>query len=236
MRARAAEPGGRHARQPPASFCNPSGYSLRPSDPIDARVLALFALKLQPRRAARTTHDHAELDALVVRRRQLVELRTAETNRAQQTDSKTARKSIEKVLKTLEKQIVQIEAAIAKLIESNDDWSRKAQIASSVPGVGPATASTLVADLPELGQLNRAKVPTLVGVAPLNRDSGTSQGKRPIRGGRDSVRAVLYMATLAATRCNPSSAKCTNASPAKENRPRSPSSPACASGSPSSTP
>lgn len=173
------------------------------TDPIDARVLALFALKLQPRRAARTTHEHAELDALVVRRRQLVELRTAEANRARQTDSKTARKSIDKVLKTLEKQIVQIEAAIAKLIESNDDWNRKAQIASSVPGIGPATASTLVADLPELGQLNRAKVSTLVGVAPLNRDSGTSQGKRPIRGGRASVRSVLYMATLAATRCNP---------------------------------
>jgi transposase len=173
------------------------------TDPIDARVLALFALKIQPRRTARTTHEHAELDALVVRRRQLVELRTAETNRLQQTESKIARKSIEQVRKTLDKQITAIEAAIAKLIEANDDWSRKAEIVSSTPGIGSTTASTIVADLPELGQLNRQKIATLVGVAPLNNDSGTFYGKRPIRGGRASVRSALYMATLTATRFNP---------------------------------
>lgn len=173
------------------------------TDPIDARVLALFALKLQPRRSPRTTHQHAELDALVVRRRQLIDLRSAESNRIQQTDSKFARKSIEKVLKILQKQVSQTEAAIAKLIESNDDWSRKSDIVSSAPGIGPATASTLIADLPELGQLNREKIATLVGIAPLNKDSGTLKGKRPIRGGRASVRSVLYMATLSATRFNP---------------------------------
>jgi transposase len=173
------------------------------TDPIDARVLALFALKIQPRLAARTTHEHAELDALVVRRRQLVDLRTAETNRAQQTASKVARKSIDQVLKTLQKQIAEIEAAIARLIESNDDWSRKAEVVSSVPGIGPTTAATLIADLPEMGQLNREKIARLAGVAPINKDSGTLQGKRPIRGGRASLRSVLYMATLAATRWNP---------------------------------
>ena len=173
------------------------------TDPIDARVLALFALKIQPRLAARVTHQHAELDALVVRRRQLVELRVAESNRLQQTPSKIARKSIEQVIRLLNKEILGIEAEIAKLIESNDDWSRKAEIVSSTPGIGATTAATIIADLPEMGQLNRAKIATLVGVAPLNRDSGTLKGKRPIRGGRASLRSALYMATLAATRWNP---------------------------------
>jgi transposase len=173
------------------------------TDPIDARVLALFAVRIQPRRAAPITHEHAELDALVARRRQLIELRTAETNRRHQTRSKTASKSIDKVLKTLKKEIAEIEAAITRLIDSNDDWSRKAEIVDSAPGIAAATAATLVAELPELGQLNRAKIATLVGVAPLNRDSGAKQGKRPIRGGRASVRTALYMATFAATRWNP---------------------------------
>lgn len=173
------------------------------TDPIDARVLALFALKIQPRLAARVTHQHAELDALVVRRRQLVELRVAESNRLQQTPSKVARKSITQVIRLLEKQVTEIEAEIAKLIQSNDDWSRKAEIVSSTPGIGDTTAATIIADLPEMGQLNRAKIATLVGVAPQNRDSGTLKGKRPIRGGRASLRSALYMATLAATRWNP---------------------------------
>lgn len=184
------------------SYADAEGFVAK-TDPIDARVLALFALRIQPRRAAQTSHQHAELDALVVRRRQLVELRTAELNRSQQTESKTARKSIDKVLNLLGKQIVAIEAAIARLIESDDDWTRKAEIVSSAPGVGPVTASVLIADLPELGQLNREKIAALVGVAPINNDSGATRGKRPVRGGRDSVRSVLCMATLAATRCNP---------------------------------
>lgn len=173
------------------------------TDRIDARSLALFARKIQPRRAAMISHQHAELDALVARRRQLIELRTAETNRLGQTRSKAASKSINKVLKTLKKEIDEIEAAIAELIESNDDWSRKAEVVSSSPGIGPATASTLVAELPELGQLNRAEIAMLVGVAPLNKDSGTKQGRRSIRGGRASVRTALYMATFVATRWNP---------------------------------
>jgi transposase len=173
------------------------------TDPIDARVLALFALKIQPRRAARVTHQHAELDALVVRRRQLVGLRVAESNRLQQTPSKVALKSITQVVRLLDKEITGIEAEIAKLIQSDDDWSRKAEIVSSTPGIGATTAATIIADLPEMGQLNRAEIATLVGVAPLNRDSGTLKGRRPIRGGRASLRSVLYMATLAATRWNP---------------------------------
>ena len=121
----------------------------------------------------------------------------------QQTISKVARKSITQVIQTLSKQITAIEAEIAKLIESHDDWSRKAEIVSSTPGIGNTTAATLIADLPEMGQLNREKIATLVGVAPQNQDSGTLKGKRPIRGGRASLRSALYMATLAATRWNP---------------------------------
>lgn len=184
------------------SFADAEGIVAK-TDPLDARVLARFALKMQPRRAARTTHEHAELDALVVRRRQLVEIRVGECNRLQQTESKAVRKSIEKHLKNLDKQVREIEAAIAKLIESNDQWSRRAEIVSSPPGIAGNTAAVVIADLPELGQLNREQISNLVGVAPLNRDSGTIQGKRPIRGGRASVRTALYMATLAATRCNP---------------------------------
>jgi transposase len=184
------------------SFADAEGIAAK-TDPIDARLLALFARRMQPRLAARITHQHTELDALVVRRRQLVELRTAETNRAQQTPSKRARTSIDMVIKTLQREIDAIEDDIARLIESDDDWSRKSQIVSSVPGIGATTAATLIADLPEMGELNREKIARLAGVAPLNRDSGTIQGKRPIRGGRASLRCVLYMATLAATRWNP---------------------------------
>lgn len=173
------------------------------SDPIDARVLALFAQKVQPRPSTPPTPNQAELDALVTRRRQLIDLRTAETNRSEQTTSRKARKSIKKVLDLLEFQIDEIEEAIAELIQSDDDWAKKAELLATTPGVAEATASTLVAELPELGQLNRAQIASLVGVAPYSKDSGKSQGQRACRGGRASVRTALYMATFAGIRWNP---------------------------------
>jgi transposase len=118
------------------------------------------------------------------------------------TQAKAARKSIQVVLKTLERQIRDIERAIEVLVEANDDWRHKAQLVQSVPGFGDVTATTLVADVPELGRLNRQQISALVGVAPINRDSGTLKGKRSIAGGRKSVRAALYMAALTAKRCN----------------------------------
>ena len=133
----------------------------------------------------------------------LVSPLTVESNRLEPIGSKPARKSIQADPKILERQINGIEAAIEKLVESDDDWRQKTELVQSVPGLGGVTATTLVADVPELGKLNRQQISSLVGLAPFNRDSGKHQGKRSIGGGRKSVRSVLYMAALAARRCNP---------------------------------
>lgn len=173
------------------------------TDRIDARVLALFAQRVQPSSQEKTPEKQAEIQQLVARRRQLIDLRTQECNRLEITAAKAARKSIQAVLKMLERQIRDIEQAIEALIASDDDWRQKAQLLESVPGLGGVTASTLVADVPELGKLNRQQVSALVGLAPYNNDSGPRKGKRSIRGGRKPVRTVLYMAALTAKRCNP---------------------------------
>jgi transposase len=173
------------------------------TDRLDARVLARFAEKVQPAPAEKMPEKQAEIQQLVARRRQLIDLRTVESNRLETTDSKPARKSIQAILKVLQRQIDTIEAAIENLVEADDDWRHKTQIVQSVPGLGGVTATTLVADVPELGKLNRQQISSLVGLAPFNRDSGKHKGKRCIGGGRKSVRSVLYMAALAARRCNP---------------------------------
>jgi len=173
------------------------------TDRIDARVLALFAQKVQPAPSKKTPEKQAEIQQLVARRRQLIDLRTQESNRLEITAAKTAKKSIQAVLKILERQINSIEAAIEALVQANEEWRQKAQLVQSVPGLGGVTATTLIADVPELGKLNRQQISALVGLAPFNRDSGQHQGKRSIGGGRKSVRSVLYMAALAAKRCNP---------------------------------
>jgi transposase len=173
------------------------------TDRIDARVLALFAQKVQPAPAQKTPEKQAEIQQFVARRRQLIDLRTMESNRLEIIRAKGVRKSIEAVLKLLDRQISEVEAAIEALVESDDDWRQKAQLVQSVPGLGGVTATTLVAEVPELGQLNRQQISSLIGLAPFNRDSGAHHGKRSIGGGRKSVRSVLYMAALAARRCNP---------------------------------
>lgn len=173
------------------------------TDRIDARVLALFAEKVQPTPVEKTPEKQAEIQQLVARRRQLIDLRTQESNRWDVTRAKAAKKSIQAVLNTLERQIHDIEAAIEALVEADDDWRHKAQLIQSVPGLGPVTATTVVADVPELGKLNRQQISALVGLAPYNNDSGPRKGKRSIAGGRKSVRCVLYMAAMAAKRYNP---------------------------------
>jgi transposase len=173
------------------------------TDRIDARVLALFAEKVQPAPLEKTPEKQVEIQQLVARRRQLIDLRTQESNRWDVTRAKAARKSIQAVLNTLEAQVRDIEKAIEALVESDDDWRQKAQLIESVPGLGTVTATTVVADVPELGKLNRQQISALVGLAPFNRDSGAMKGKRAIAGGRKSVRCVLYMAALAAKRFNP---------------------------------
>ena len=180
---------------------------LAKTDRLDAQVLAKFAQHVQPRMLREMPQQQQELADLVVRRRQLLDLRTMESNRAQQAvalgTSKAARKSLDKMLQTLDAQIKLIDAAIAKLIDSEDDWRDKSALLQSTPGLGKVTAATLLAELPELGALNRQQIAALVGVAPFNDDSGRHQGGRHIAGGRTSVRNVLYMATLSATTHNP---------------------------------
>jgi transposase len=175
---------------------------LAKTDRIDADTLALFAEKVQPRTTEKHPEKQAELEALVTRRRQLVGLRSRERNRQQQATAKAARRSIEKLLKVLDHEIAAFDKAIAQLIESHDDWRATSQLLQTAPGVGPTTSATLVAELPELGRLNRQEIAALAGLAPFNHDSGKFRGQRHLRGGRSALRSGLYMAALTAKRSN----------------------------------
>lgn len=184
---------------------------LAKTDPIDASVLMEFARLAEPRLAQKRSDNQAELDALITCRRQLTAARTEQANCRLSTRSASAQKSIDTVLKTLDKQIELLEQKIRKLIDSDDDFKHLDRLLRSVPGVGPVLSSTLLGELHELGSTDRRQIGALVGVAPFNRESGTFKGKRSIRGlrraqssrGRTQVRCVLYMATLAAIRFNP---------------------------------
>lgn len=176
---------------------------LAKTDRIDAAVIARFGQHVQPRPLAEVHEKQGELDQLVARRRQLVDLRTAEKNRQGTAHSKPVKRSLQQVIDTLNKEIKRIEKEILALVSSDDDWKGKAGILESVPGVGSVTAATLIAEFPELGQVNRCQAAALAGLAPFNRDSGKLKGKRAICGGRRTVRNVLYMAALTAKRCNP---------------------------------
>lgn len=176
---------------------------LSKTDPIDARVLARFAHQAAPRLAEKVAENRLELQALVVCRRQLCTTRTQQSNRLGATASKSARKSIQAVIHTLDKQIDKLETQIRTLIDSDDQFRQLDRQLRSVPGVGPTLAATLTAELPELGRTDASQIAALAGVAPFNRDSGKTTGKRSIRGGRTPLRCVLYMATLAAIASNP---------------------------------
>lgn len=176
---------------------------LAKTDRIDAETLALFGEKMQPRTTEKIPEKQAELDTLVTRRRQLLEMQSMEKIRLEQAPTKASRKSIEGVAKFLDRQVASLEKAIARLIDSDDDWRARAELLQSVPGVGEITSATLIAELPELGKLNRQQIAALVGLAPFADDSGQHRGTRRISGGRASVRTTLYMATLSASRCNP---------------------------------
>jgi transposase len=193
------------------ALCNPRQVrdfakglgQLAKTDPIDANMLALFGLHVQPRPLAKVSAQQRELDSLVVRRRQLVELHTAEQNRLQQASQKIVLKSLRKMLHAIEHELKAVEKRILELLQSHDDWRRKIEVLESTAGVGPVTGAALVAELPELGKLNRQAIAALVGVAPYPDDSGPVRGLRRIWGGRARLRATLYMATLNARRCNP---------------------------------
>jgi transposase len=173
------------------------------TDRLDAAVLAEFAQRVQPTPQARIPEKQRLLDALVTRRRQLVEQRSAEECRLQQATDKFILKTVRQMLKTIDRQTDALERRIAELLQSDDDWRAKLHVVQSTPGIGPVTGAALVAELPELGKLNRQQIAALAGVAPYPCDSGQVRGKRSIWGGRKKLRSVLYMAALTARRCNP---------------------------------
>lgn len=166
---------------------------LEKSDSIDAMVLAAFGRQLQPRADQLQPENRTILADLVSRRRSLVQLRVAEKNRAGDDLPKLAARQSKALLRLIEQQIEDLDREIASMIGADDDWHNKSQIIDSVPGIGTNSANQLVVDLPELGHLNRQQISKLVGVAPLNCDSGSFQGQRRIRGGRHDVRVTLYM-------------------------------------------
>ena len=174
---------------------------LAKTDAIDARVLARFAEVTRPGPAKLSKEAEEQLRELDQRRRQLVEMIVAERNRLR-TAPRTADR-IEEHLRWLEEEVKRIEKELKGLIKSDPELEAKAAILQSVPGVGRVVSVTLLSGLPELGLLNRKEIAALVGVAPLNWDSGKLRGKRAIWGGRAHVRTILYMAALVASRRNP---------------------------------
>jgi len=158
---------------------------------------------IQPQPTAVKSEHEQKHAALVTRRNQLLELINQENNRLQQSWDDDAKRSIRDVLEMLEKQLKSIDSQLAGLLATDTRNQRTIEILQSVKGVGPVTISTFIAELPELGTLNRGEVAKLVGVAPINRDSGAKSGKRFIGGGRGQVRRVLYMAAIVALRHNP---------------------------------
>lgn len=175
---------------------------LAKTDKIDAYVIAYFASVVRPSVNSRQTPLEEKLAALVERRRQLIVELTAEKNRLS-TCPDCVRDSIEEHVDWMEERIERLETEIQVCIGSKPEWQQRAEIIDSVPGVGIVTATTMVAELPELGQLNRQEIASLVGLAPFNKDSGPKKGKRRIFGGRSGIRRTLYMAALSAIRYNP---------------------------------
>jgi len=176
---------------------------LAKTDAIDARVLAQFADVVRPALRPLADEETRELQALLSRRLQIVEMLTAETNRMHACRADRLRKQIFEHVKWLRKQLKDIDQDLDTSIRSSPAWRESEDLLRSVKGVGPVLTRTLLACLPELGTLDRKKIAALVGVAPFNRDSGKLKGKRTTWGGRSTVRSALYMAALTASRFNP---------------------------------
>lgn len=173
------------------------------TDPIDAKVISFYGEVTQPKSDVAKTEQEKKLEALVTRRRQVLKLINQENNRLQQTRDKAIETLIAQTLKNLKKQMKKLDGLISQTVAADQQNARKIEILQSVKGVGQVSVSTMVAELPELGRLNRNQISKLVGVAPMNQESGTKERRRKTIGGRSSVRRVLYMATLVATRHNP---------------------------------
>lgn len=176
---------------------------LAKTDAIDAAVLVQFGMAVNPQLRPLPDEITLQMRETLARRRQLVGMRTAESNRLGQATSRPVRQSIQTILKMLDEQIKALDRDLNQTLRNCPAWTEREQLLQSVPGIGPQTARVLVVDLPELGQASRQQIAALVGVAPINRDSGTYRGQRRTWGGRPTVRAHLYMATLVATKHNP---------------------------------
>ena len=176
---------------------------LAKTDRIDAALLARFAERVRPTPRPLPDADAQTLEALLARRRQLVEMLTAERQRLQLARAPRVRRSLQEHIRWLERQVQDTDAELTATIQASPLWRATDDLLRSVPGIGPVASQTLIGALPELGQLSPKAIAALVGVAPHACDSGTLRGRRQIWGGRSEVRAVLYMATLTATRHNP---------------------------------
>ena len=187
---------------------------LAKTDRIDADVLALFGERVKPEIRSLPTEEARELDTMVARRRQLLEMLTAEKNRLHQIIAQAKGKSrvrrntpvthsLKCHIRYLEHEIEEADTGLGQRVRASALWREEDDLLRSVPGVGPVLSLTLLAELPELGHLSRREIAKLVGVAPLSRDSGTLRGHRTVYGGRASVRGVLYMGALVATKYNP---------------------------------
>jgi transposase len=178
---------------------------LAKTDHIDAGVLALFAERIRPAPGILPDEATRDLDAVLTRRRQLLEMLQAEKNRLGQAlgrNNRPVKQSLKKHITYLERELAMADTDLGDMVRQSPMWRERDDLLQSVPGVGPVVSRTLLAELPELGRLNRRAIAKLVGIAPMNHDSGTWRGRRAIKGGRRTVRAALYMAALVATRRN----------------------------------
>lgn len=175
---------------------------LAKTDRLDARILALFAERVRPEPRPLPTVAARLLDALLTRRRQLIAMILAERNRLGFAPA-PLKKPIEKHIRWLQRELQNVDSDLGKTIQSSPVWRARETLFQSVPGIGPVVSRTLIAELPELGSLNRKQITALVGLAPLANESGKHKGRRMVFGGRASVREALYMAALVASRRNP---------------------------------
>lgn len=176
---------------------------LAKTDAVDADVLAHFAQAVRPAPRPLPDEQALRLRELLARRRQLVEMRVMESNRLEHAQSRRVRSDLLSSLEFIDKRLKRLDDEIDDELRRSPTWCEKVDLLTGVPGIGPQAARTLIVELPELGACSRREGAALVGVAPRNRDSGKLRGRRTIGGGRGSVRTVLYMAALSATRCNP---------------------------------
>ena len=176
---------------------------LAKTDSIDAAAIAHFAEAIQPPARPIAEPEAQALGELVARRRQVIEMIVAERNRRRRATQRRVVRAIDRHLELLQGELCELDADIDGAIRGSPAWQADADLLASVPGIGPVTLRTLIAELPELGRLDRRKIAALVGVAPINRDSGAMRGRRSIAGGRPAVRTALFMAALVASRKNP---------------------------------